>query len=67
MPAPRAKRQKPSDILRIEQLLSDALAAPVEIRVRGRSAAGEQGEILITFASLDELNGLLSKLGHEAA
>ena len=66
-PAPRAKRQKPSDILRIEQQLSDALAAPVEIRVRGRSAAGEQGEILITFASLDELNGLLSKLGHEAA
>jgi ParB family chromosome partitioning protein len=69
-PAPplRAKRQKARDILRLEQQLSDALAAPVEIRIRNKgSSAGDRGEIVIAFASLDELNGLLGKLGHEAA
>ncbi len=65
-PLLRAKRQKARDILRIEQQLSDALAAPVEIRVRKRTSAGEQGEVAVAFASLDELNGLLSRLGLEA-
>jgi ParB family chromosome partitioning protein len=64
----RAKRQKARDILRLEQQLSDAFAAPVEIRVRNeRSGIGSRGEIAIAFASLDELNGLLVKLGHDAA
>jgi ParB family transcriptional regulator, chromosome partitioning protein len=64
---PRAKRQKARDILRLEQQLSDALAAPAEIRLRHKGpGAGSRGEIAIGFASLDELNGLLGKLGHEA-
>ncbi len=54
---------KPRDLLRIEQNLSDALTASVEIRVKKRTAQGEQGEVAIQFASLDELNGLLDKLG----
>jgi ParB family transcriptional regulator, chromosome partitioning protein len=65
-PLLRAKRQKSSDILRLERLLSDSLAATVEIRVRdGKSAQGQRGEVAIAFASLDELEGLLGKLGHE--
>jgi ParB family transcriptional regulator, chromosome partitioning protein len=60
----RANRQKGRDIERIEQQLSDALSAPVEVRVRKRTSQGEAGEIAIAFASLDELNGLLSRLGH---
>ena len=48
---------------RIEQELSDALAAPVEIRLKKRTARGEQGEVAIAFGSLDELTGLLHKLG----
>jgi len=51
------------DLQRIEQELSDALAAPVEIRLKKRTALGEQGEVAIRFGSLDELNGLLEKLG----
>jgi ParB family chromosome partitioning protein len=51
------------DLQRIEQELSDALAAPVEIRLKKRTARGEQGEVAIRFGSLDELNGLLEKLG----
>jgi ParB family chromosome partitioning protein len=35
----------------------------VEIRVKRRTRRGEQGEIAIAFGSLDELNGLLDKLG----
>ena len=66
-PLLRAKRQKARDILRLEQQLSDQLAASVEIRIARRSAAGQGGEIAIAFASLDELNGLLTKLGHEAS
>ena len=62
-----AKPSKSRDIARIEQQLSDVLAAAVEIRISKRTPAGEQGEIAIAFASLDEMNGLLGKLGHEPA
>lgn len=54
---------KPRDLLRIEQTLSDALTAAVEIRVKKRTARGEQGEVAIAFGSLEELNGLLDRLG----
>ena len=59
----RSRSEKPRDLLRIEQVLSDALTAAVEIRVRKRTRRGEQGEVAIQFGSLDELNGLLEKLG----
>jgi ParB family chromosome partitioning protein len=62
----RANRQKGRDLDRLEQQLSDALAAPVEVRVKKRTRQGEAGEIAIAFASLDELNGLLARLGHAA-
>jgi ParB family transcriptional regulator, chromosome partitioning protein len=35
----------------------------VEIRLQRKSARGQAGEIAIRFGSLDELNGLLDKLG----
>ena len=59
----RVKPPKPRELLRIEQTLSDALTAAVEIRVKKRTTRGEQGEVAIAFGSLDELNGLLDKLG----
>jgi len=62
-PLIRAKHEKPRDLQRIEQQLSDALTAAVEIRVKKRSRHGEQGELAIAFGSLDELNGLLERLG----
>ena len=65
-PRTREKSQKGRDIARIEQQLSDALSAPVEVRVKKRTRRGEAGEIAVGFASLDELNGLLSRLGHVA-
>ena len=40
--------------MRLEEALADTLTA---------SHRGEQGEIAIGFSSLDELNGLLDKLG----
>ena len=49
--------------MRLEEKLADALAAAVEIRVHRKTKRGEQGEIAIAFGSLDELNGLLEKLG----
>jgi ParB family chromosome partitioning protein len=61
-PAAAAKPDKPRDLLRLEEQLADVLAAAVEIRVK-RTARGQQGEIAIAFGSLDELNGLLEKLG----
>ena len=62
-PLLRARHEKPRDVQRIEQELSDALTASVEIRVKRRTRHGEQGEVAIAFGSLDELNGLLQKLG----
>jgi len=62
-PAPAAKAPKPRDITRLEERLADALTAPVEIRVKRRTRRGEQGEIAIAFDSLEELNGLLERLG----
>ncbi len=58
------ERQAPSrEIQRIEQALSDALTATVRIHVKKRTKRGEQGEVTIAFGSLDELNGLLDRLG----
>ncbi len=51
------------DIARLEQRLADRLTAPVQIRVKRRTRQGEAGEIAIAFASLDELNGVLERLG----
>ena len=63
-PRARANGQKERELDRIEQQLSDLLSAPVEIRVKKRTRHGEAGEIAVAFASLDELNGLLARLGH---
>ncbi|MFM2065273.1 MAG: hypothetical protein RLZZ584_182 [Pseudomonadota bacterium] len=61
-PAP-VKGAKSRDLLRIEEQLADHLTAAVEIRVKKRTRRGEQGEVAIAFGSLEELNGLLDKLG----
>ena len=62
-PPQRAKPQKSRDIVRLEESLADRLAATVEIRVLRKTQRGEHGEIAIGFSSLDELSGLLDKLG----
>ena len=62
-PLLRVKKDKPRDLVRLEEQLADKLTAEVEIRVQRKTARGEQGEIAIRFGSLDELNGLLEKLG----
>jgi ParB family chromosome partitioning protein len=62
-PLLRMRQDKPRDLVRLEEKLADALAAAVEIRVHRKTRRGEQGEIAIAFGSLDELNGLLEKLG----
>jgi len=63
----KAHKPKPRDIQRLERSLADLLAAAVDIRVKKRSTRGEQGEVAIAFGSLDELNGLLAKLGLKEA
>lgn len=62
-PLLRVPREKPRDIARLEEQLADQLAAPVDIRLEPRKGRGERGEIAIAFGSLDELNGLLERLG----
>jgi ParB family chromosome partitioning protein len=62
-PLLRVKQDKPRDLVRLEEKLADVLAAAVEIRVHRKTKRGEQGEIAIAFGSLEELNGLLEKLG----
>ena len=62
-PLLRVKKDKPRDIARLEDQLADHLTAAVEIRMLRKTKRGEQGEVAIAFGSLDELNGLLEKLG----
>ena len=62
----KPKKEKSRDLKRVEDELSDLLAAQVEVRVRKRvKRAGrmeEMGELSIQFGSLDELNGLIDRL-----
>ena len=54
------------DLARLEERLSDKLTAPVVIRLKPGRRKGTDagaGEIAITFGSLDELDGLLERLG----
>jgi ParB family chromosome partitioning protein len=62
-PLLRVKREKPGDVARLEEQLADRLAAAVEIRMLKKTRRGEAGEIAIAFGSMDELNGLLERLG----
>lgn len=59
----RPSRPRSRDMERLEEQLSDRLATRVEIRLQRKSARGESGEIAIAFGSLDELDGLLERLG----
>jgi ParB family chromosome partitioning protein len=61
-PLLRVKADKSRDVVRLEEELSDLLTAQVEINVKRRTKRGEQGEVLIQFGSLDELNGIIDKL-----
>lgn len=60
------KKEKSRDIRRVEEELSDLLAAAVEVRikkhVKRHGKLQEQGELSIQFGSLDELNGLIERL-----
>ncbi len=62
-PAVPHDKSKPRDIVRLEERLADLLTAPVQIRIKRRTRRGEEGEVAIAFGSLEELNGLLEKLG----
>ena len=62
-PAQPARQGKSRDIARLEERLADLLTAAVEIRIKRRTRRGDAGEVAIAFGSLDELNGLLEKLG----
>ena len=59
-------KEKSRDIRRVEDELSDLLTAQVEVRIKKRvkrhGKLEEQGEIAISFGSLEELNGLIDKL-----
>jgi ParB family chromosome partitioning protein len=59
----KPRKEKSGDIARLEEQLADKLAAAVEIRLLKKTRHGESGEVAISFASLDELNGLLERLG----
>ncbi len=62
----KPKKEKSRDLKRVEEELSDLLAAEVEVRVKKRvKRAGrmeETGEIAVKFGSLEELNGLIDRL-----
>ena len=62
----KPKKEKPRDLKRLEEELSDLLTAQVEIRVKKQvkrhGRIEQMGEVAIDFGSLDALNGLIEKL-----
>lgn len=58
----KASVKKDADIRLLEEELSDRLAAPVEIHLKKRTKQGDQGELVVGFGSLDELDGILKKI-----
>ncbi len=62
----KGQAAKTRDVLRVEEELSDLLAAAVEVRVKKRVKRNgrqeEMGELAIAFGSLDALNGLIERL-----
>ena len=64
--AHKPKKEKSRDLRRVEEELSDLLTADVEIRIKKRvkrhGRMEEQGELVVQFGSMDELNGLIDKL-----
>ncbi len=53
-----AAKEKSRDITRLEEELSDALATSVTIKVGSRN----RGELVIAFADLDQLDGVIARL-----
>ncbi len=64
--SPKPKKEKSRDLTRVEEELSDLLMAQVEVhlkkRVKRNGRMEDMGELVIQFASLDELNGLIERL-----
>lgn len=56
-----ARPSKPADWRRLERELSDLLGFPVQLQ----ADKSGQGELRVGFHSLDELDGLLARLGYE--
>ena len=52
------QKEKSRDLQRLEEELSDALATAVSIKVGARN----KGEIVIAFANLDQLDGVIARL-----
>ena len=63
---PKARQEKSGDLRRLEEDLSDLLAAQVEVRIKKRvkrhGKVEETGELAIQFGSIDALNGLIARL-----
>ena len=65
-PTPARDKQKPRDVQRVEEELSDLLMAEVEVRIKKRvkrhGRMEDLGEVAIQFGSLEALNGLIDRL-----
>jgi len=55
---PARAREKPGDIVRLEEELSDKLATPVMFKMGAKG----KGQLIIDFADLDILDGVLARL-----
>ena len=57
-PNAKAPKTKSRDITRLEEELSDALAASVQIKINARN----RGQLMIDFSNLDALDGIIARL-----
>ena len=55
----KKKKSRSRDIKRLEEMLSEKLAAPVQLE----SKNGKSGKLIIVYNSLDELDGIIERIG----
>lgn len=56
---PKAKPEKSRDVERLEMSLSEQIGSPVQIQYNKKG----KGKLVIQYSSLDELDGILGKMG----
>ena len=57
-PAPNASQEKPRDLVRLEEEISDSIGAVVKVSANKKGV----GALTIRFGSLDQLDGILKRL-----
>ena len=62
VPTPPKQPEKDADVAKLERSLSDHLGAQTKIKEKAKGA----GELIVEYSSLEELEGIIEKIGMDS-